>query len=213
MTSRLRTSSHFVALGLGAAALLTATAMIGSTAAAGGATPAKVTDTHDGFTFALPSGWSQVSLKGNKVGQLLGKAKKVSPQLRQTLNSEVTPQTEKSVKVYATATTQSAGVFSNVNVIVESARADLATMEQVDRQGLGQIGAKSITQKAVRYSIGTVSVSSYTLQVEGGTVYGTQVYAGHGNSTYIVSFTAGTPALSATFENQIMRSWRFTATR
>lgn len=205
-TNRLASSSLFrrtaVVAGVSALALLGA-------APAGASTPGRVNDTRDGFSFALPSGWHQVSLTGNTVGQLLGAARQASPKLKQALSNSLTTQFKQNVKVYATSTTQTAGVFSNVNVIEESGTAPISQMQQIDRQGLTQVGGKSIKVKTTSYGFGQAVVGTYVLPVQGVNVYGAQVYASHGGSTFVITFSSGTASASNRYAAQIMRSWRF----
>jgi hypothetical protein len=187
-------------------------ALTTSALSASAASGNRATNAQYGYTFVLPKGWNEVSLSSSDVGALLGGAAKLNAGLKQALTSQVQSAAAKGLKTFAVrASQESGGFFANINVGVFAGTASNADLGLQVKIQLTSAGAKSVTTKTVHFPLGSAIEATYTLALtsSGQTVYGTQVYAGHGGSTYIVTFSAVNKSLETRAATTVMPTWRF----
>jgi hypothetical protein len=173
----------------------------------GNAGGTRINDTKYGISFTLPNEWNQVSLDGNDVGALLGKASQLDPSLKSTIAAEATSSAEKGLKFFAV----SPGAVANVNIGVFNGAAPLAQLDVQAKLAIASFGGKDLHAKEIRFPFGSAVAGTYIFQLTSGTsVYGTQVYASHGGRTYVTTFSSEERSLETAAASSMMSSWRFT---
>jgi hypothetical protein len=199
---------QWVALTGMAAALALTTSVLPASAASGN----RVTNAKYGYTFVLPKGWNEVSLSHSDVGKLLGGAAKLNAGLKQALTSQVQSAAAKGLKTFAVrAVQESGGFFANINVGVFAGSASNSDIGVQVKGQLISAGANNVTTNGVQFPFGSAVEATYTLALTstGQTVYGTQVYASHAGSIYIVTFSAVEQPVETKAATTVMPTWRF----
>jgi hypothetical protein len=183
-------------------------------AAATAASRQRVSNSQYRFTFSLPPGWNQVSLKKANLGTMLGPHRQLTPSFSQSLHSEAASDASKGVLIFASSSSRDAG-GSFPSVSVTAAHGVVASTGQLEsgiKEGLAQGGAKSVTAKAVHYPFGTAVVSTYEepdISAATGKLFGIQVYIEHASTVFIVTITAADKSLRTKSAGALLSTWRF----
>ena len=168
-----------------------------------------------GFSFSLPAGWEQVPLDGSDVTALLNAATHDDPALANALDSQITSEASKGMKVFVIGPV-SGSVASNVNVIVNAPGGFIPSGNEFASEAvaeakieMAQIGATHIKAIAVKNHLGDVAESTYRISLQGTNEVGEQFFAHHGANLLVVTVTTSSPASAKTIANDVANSWRW----
>jgi hypothetical protein len=168
-----------------------------------------------GFSFSLPAGWEQVPLDGSDVTALLNAATHDDPSLASALDSQITSEASKGMKVFVIGPV-SGSVASNVNVIVNAPGGFIPSGTEFAREAvaeakieMAQIGATHIKAIAVKNHLGNVAESTYRISLQGTNEVGEQFFAHHGPNLLVVTVTTSSPATAKAIANDVASTWRW----
>jgi hypothetical protein len=168
-----------------------------------------------GFSFSLPSAWKLVPLDGSDITALLNAATHNDPSLASALDSQITSEASKGMKVFAIGPV-SGSVAPNVNVIVSAPGGDIPTGNEFAREAvaeakieMSQLGAGHPKAFVVKNRLGDVAEATYTLSLRGTHEAGEQLFAHHGANLDIVTVTTSTSASTKAIANHVVNSWHW----
>jgi hypothetical protein len=168
-----------------------------------------------GFSFSLPAGWEQVPLDGTDVTALLNAATHDDPSLASALDSQITSEASKGMKVFVIGPV-SGLVASNVNVIVTAPGGFIPSGSEFAREAvaeakieMAQIGATHVKAFAVKNHLGDVAESTYAISLKGTNEVGEQFFAHHGTDLLVVTVTTSSSATAKAIANDVVNSWRW----
>lgn len=200
---------------LAAAGALTVVTLAATEAVAAASPGVVVREPQYGFTFSLPGGWKQVPLNGSDISALIKSATHNDPSLASALDSQITSEASKGMKVFAIGPV-SGSVASNVNVIVTTPGGFIPSGAEFAREAvaeakieMSQIGATHVKGSAVKNELGNVAAVTYALTLQGTNEIGEQFFAHHGQSLYIVTVTTSSSSTTKAIANHVVSSWRW----
>lgn len=200
---------------LAASAVLAIVTLAAMQTAAGASSGLVIHEPQYKFSFSLPTGWKQVPLDGSDVTALLKTATHDDPSLANALDSQITSEASKGMKVFAIGPV-SGSVASNVNVIVTAPGGYIPTGSQFAHEAvaeakieMSQIGASHFKAFVVKNRLGDVAEDTYTLTLQGSHEAGEQLFAHHGADVEVVTVTTASPAQTKAIGNQVANSWRW----
>jgi hypothetical protein len=184
-------------------------------AAAGAST---VSEAQYGFTFSLPSNWTQIPLDSKDIGAIIGAAAKGDPALENVLDQQAVAATKKGLKVFAVGPI-SGGFFPNLNVGVTSATgmptgsAFVNLMMAEVKITLTEAGATHVSTAPAHLPLGPAVQAGYQLKLAVTThpvlVHGLQFYVEHGARLYVLTFSGTTPAEYQPVAHDVVTSWHW----
>ncbi len=179
---------------------------------------ATVSASQYGFTFSLPSNWTQIPLDSKDIGAIIGAAAKGDPALENVLDQQAVAATKKGLKVFAVGPI-SGGFFPNLNIGVTSATgaptgsAFVNLMAAEVKITLSEAGATHVNAAPAHLPLGQAVQAGYQLKLAVTThpvlVHGLQFYFEHGARLYVVTFSAATPAEYQPVAHDVVTSWRW----
>src|SRR5271165_1707754 len=197
-------------------ALGAALVVLSVTPAPAGATGPVVVDAHDGFSFALPAGWQQLSADPARTKAIMKKASSVSPQVATAVRQAIHSIGVSSLRIYAIGPLATGSTFApNLNVIVESGRgvptgaAFVQGAVPAAKQGLASIGAKNLGTSSVALAGAPALKVTYAIGANGRRGEGTLYYAAHGGRIDIITVTTASAATTTSAAATLQRTWRW----
>jgi hypothetical protein len=182
---------------------------------AGASSGTVVREPQYGFSFSLPTSWKLVPLDGSDITALLNAATHDDPSLASALDSQITAEATKGMKVFAIGPV-SGSVAPNVNVIVTAPGQSIPTGNEFAREAvaeakieMSQIGAGHSKAFVVKNRLGDIAEATYTLNLKGTTEAGVQLFAHHGPDLDVVTVTTSSPANSKAIANDVVNSWHW----
>jgi len=189
--------------------------LMASSAPAGAAT---VSEAQYGFTFSLPSNWTQIPLNAKDIGAIIGAAAKGDPALENVLDQQAVAATKKGLKVFAVGPI-SGGFFPNLNVGVTSAMgaptgsAFVSLMMAEVKITLTEAGATHVDAAPAHLPLGPAVQAGYQLKLSVTAhpvlVHGLQFYVEHGSRLYVITFSGTTPAEYQPAAHEVVTSWHW----
>jgi len=177
---------------------------------------AKVTDTKDGFSLTLASGWTKIPLTGTLSKALLAKATGGNTTLEKSITTEVKSAASDGVKVFVIGPVNKS-FAANFNVGVESSSgaptgaAFVGAVESQERSQLAQAGIGDVHIHSATLPLGKVVEVSYALpkSVAGVPASGLQVVYEHTTHVYFLTITSLNAAADVHTLTWISSKWRW----
>lgn len=175
-----------------------------------------VTDKQYGFSFALPSRWTQIPLDSKDIGNILQAATKNDPSLTNVLDTQVEQAAKEGIKIFAVGPISNA-TFPNLNIAVESAQGSPTGSAFISSAGteakivLAEAGARHLSVNPVRLAFGRALEATYSLQLKTTKLplEGLQLYIEHGAFVYVLTISSLDAAEDQTVALTVTKSWRW----